>query len=159
MVGWHHWLNGREFEQALGNGEGQGSLACYNPWDHRVGHDWATQQLVPNSSKSQIGSSLKGHFVLSATSNGKANSSLNNTELHWLVFWEAREGRLQARFHPKFNSISLQSFLLGALLGSDFGFWLAFLKAAQWWSVAVGAASSLVHFQQAGGSDSLIALS
>ena len=32
MVGWHHWLNGREFEQALRNGEGQGSLACCSPW-------------------------------------------------------------------------------------------------------------------------------
>ena len=28
MVGWHHWLNGHVFEQTLGNGEGQGSLAC-----------------------------------------------------------------------------------------------------------------------------------
>ena len=34
MVGWHHWLNGHEFEQALGVCEGQGSLACCNPWGH-----------------------------------------------------------------------------------------------------------------------------
>ena len=34
MVGWHHWLNGREFEQALGVGDGQGSLACCSPWGH-----------------------------------------------------------------------------------------------------------------------------
>ena len=32
MAGWHHWLNGHEFEQTLGDGEGQGSLACRNPW-------------------------------------------------------------------------------------------------------------------------------
>ena len=32
MVGWHHQLNGHEFEQALGDGEGQTSLACCNPW-------------------------------------------------------------------------------------------------------------------------------
>ena len=32
MVGWHHRLNGREFEQALGDGVGQGSLTCYSPW-------------------------------------------------------------------------------------------------------------------------------
>ena len=31
MVGWHHRLNGNEFEQTLGDGEGQGSLACYSP--------------------------------------------------------------------------------------------------------------------------------
>ena len=32
MVGWHHWLNGCEFEQDLGDGEGQGSLAFCSPW-------------------------------------------------------------------------------------------------------------------------------
>ena len=32
MVGWHHWLNRHEFEQAPGDGEGQGSLACCSPW-------------------------------------------------------------------------------------------------------------------------------
>ena len=32
MVGWHHWLNGHDFEATLGDGEGQGSLACCSPW-------------------------------------------------------------------------------------------------------------------------------
>ena len=32
MVGWHHWLDGHEFEQALGVGDGQGSLVCCSPW-------------------------------------------------------------------------------------------------------------------------------
>ena len=32
MVGWHHWLDGHEFEQAPGVGDGQGSLACCSPW-------------------------------------------------------------------------------------------------------------------------------
>ena len=36
MVGWHHGLNGREFEQALGVDEGQGSLVCYSPWHCKV---------------------------------------------------------------------------------------------------------------------------
>ena len=35
MVGWHHQLNGHEFEQAPGDSEGQGSLACCNPWGHK----------------------------------------------------------------------------------------------------------------------------
>ena len=35
MVGWHHWLNGYEFEQALGDGEGQGRLACCSPWGRK----------------------------------------------------------------------------------------------------------------------------
>ena len=32
MVGWHHQLNGHEFELALRVGDGQGSQACYSPW-------------------------------------------------------------------------------------------------------------------------------
>ena len=35
MVGWHHQFNGHEFEQALGDGEGQGSLACCSPRGHK----------------------------------------------------------------------------------------------------------------------------
>ena len=32
MILWHHRLDGREFEQAPGVGDGQGSLVCYSPW-------------------------------------------------------------------------------------------------------------------------------
>ena len=35
MVGWHHQLNGYEFEQTPGDSEGQGSLACCSPWGHK----------------------------------------------------------------------------------------------------------------------------
>ena len=35
MVGWHHRLNGHEFEQAPGVGVGQGGLACCSPWGHK----------------------------------------------------------------------------------------------------------------------------
>ena len=35
MVGWHHQLNGQEFEQAPGDGEGQGSLACCSSWGRK----------------------------------------------------------------------------------------------------------------------------
>jgi len=35
MVGWHHQLNGDEFEQTLGDGEGQERLVCCNPWGHK----------------------------------------------------------------------------------------------------------------------------
>ena len=46
MVGWHHWLNGHEFEQAPGVGDGQGSLVCCSPWgrkesDTTKGWNWA----------------------------------------------------------------------------------------------------------------------
>ena len=52
MVGWHYRLNGHEFEQILGGGEGQGSLACCSPWGHRVGHDLGTEQQQRISSGS-----------------------------------------------------------------------------------------------------------
>ena len=35
MVGWHHQLSGREFEQTLGVGDGQGGLANCSPWGHK----------------------------------------------------------------------------------------------------------------------------
>ena len=35
MVGWHHRLYGHEFEQALGVGDGRGSLACCSPWGRK----------------------------------------------------------------------------------------------------------------------------
>ena len=35
MVGWHQQLNGHEFEQALGVGDGQGSLVCCSSWGHK----------------------------------------------------------------------------------------------------------------------------
>ena len=35
MFGWHHQLNGHEFEQTLGDSKGQGSLGCCSPWDRK----------------------------------------------------------------------------------------------------------------------------
>ena len=35
MVGWHHRLNGSEFEQTQGVSEGEGSLECCSPWGHK----------------------------------------------------------------------------------------------------------------------------
>ena len=45
MVGWHHRLNGHQFKQALGVGDGQGSLACCSPWvtkSQKCLRDWTT---------------------------------------------------------------------------------------------------------------------
>ena len=51
MVGWHHRLNGHEFEQALRDGEGWGSLVCCSPWGHKESD--MTEQLND-----------KGHTIL-----------------------------------------------------------------------------------------------
>ena len=47
MVGWHHQLNGHEFEQTLGGGEGQGNLVCCSPW----GCKELDTTVRPNNSK------------------------------------------------------------------------------------------------------------
>ena len=57
MVGWHHWLNGHEFELTLGDGEGQGSLVCYSPWGHKESD--TTEWLKNNNCGKQYGISLK----------------------------------------------------------------------------------------------------
>ena len=49
MVGWHHRLNGREFEQALGDGEGQGSLARCSPWGRKKSN--MTERLTTKNRK------------------------------------------------------------------------------------------------------------
>ena len=43
MVGWQHQLNGHEYEQALGVGDGQGSLVCCSPWGRSVRFNWAPE--------------------------------------------------------------------------------------------------------------------
>ena len=49
MAGWHHWLNGHEFEQTLQDGEGQGSLACCSPWGLKESD--MTERLNSNKGK------------------------------------------------------------------------------------------------------------
>ena len=49
MVGWHHWLKGHKFEQALGVGDGQGGLACCSPWGRKESDstewlNWLTEE-------------------------------------------------------------------------------------------------------------------
>ena len=48
-VEWHHRLNGHESEQAMGDGEGRGSLACCSPWGHSCKELDMTERLNNNS--------------------------------------------------------------------------------------------------------------
>ena len=52
IVGWHHRLDGHEFEHALGNDEGQGSLVYCSPWGHKVYE--MTEGLNSNSNKKYL---------------------------------------------------------------------------------------------------------
>ena len=54
VVGWHHWLNKHEFEQALGVGDGQGTLACCSPWGHKESDtterpNWYVRKIEQNT--------------------------------------------------------------------------------------------------------------
>ena len=55
MVGWHHQLNGRESELSLGDGDGQGSLACCSPLAHKESD--TTEQLNGTEPKVPTGRS------------------------------------------------------------------------------------------------------
>ena len=54
MIGWHHQLNGREFEQALGVGEEQGSLACCSPWGGNKSDRTELMQFKPAMFKDEL---------------------------------------------------------------------------------------------------------
>ena len=47
MVEWHHQMDGHDFDQGLGVGDGQGSLACCSPWGHKKSD---TTELLNNNS-------------------------------------------------------------------------------------------------------------
>ena len=69
MVGWHHRLNGHEFEQTLGDGEGQGTLACCSPQGHkRVRHDLTTEHQKQAYKEM---ADLLGHLALFSVSSLK----------------------------------------------------------------------------------------
>ena len=61
MVEWHHWLNGHEFEQTLGDSEGQGSLAFCRPWGRKESD---TMEWLDNNSEPWIVLMLSTYFSL-----------------------------------------------------------------------------------------------
>ena len=60
LVRWHHQLDGHEFEQAPGIGDGQGSLACYSPWSHKELD--TTEQLAELNKKLPLKTNSK-HYI------------------------------------------------------------------------------------------------
>ena len=54
MVGWHYWLNGHEFEQGPGDGEGQGGLECCSSWGGKESNitEWLNNKnKIPHTTK------------------------------------------------------------------------------------------------------------
>ena len=54
MVGWHHLLDGHEFEQTVGVGDGQGSLEFCSPWDSKESHTELRQEIADITIPMQI---------------------------------------------------------------------------------------------------------
>ena len=78
MVGWHHHLNKYGFEQTLGDGEGQGSLACCSPWSHKESD--TTEKLNNNTLVSSQRQKMKMRFL--GGWDGK-ESACNTRDLIW----------------------------------------------------------------------------
>ena len=60
MVGWHHQLNGHEFEQTQGDSKGQGSLVCCSPWGHKELD--TTQQMNDNNNNQKLRRGKEGFY-------------------------------------------------------------------------------------------------
>ena len=84
MVGWHHsWLNGHEFEQALGVGDGQGGLVCCSPWGCKalVTTEWLnwTCVFIPWNSLQKLKAMNWGWYIFTWTSHRKRSKVYNDS--------------------------------------------------------------------------------
>ena len=75
MVGWHHWLNGHEFEQAPGDGEGQGSLVCCSLWSPQE-LDMTEWLNSNNSTETLIALKFLQHFFWKSSGYFRSHSRL-----------------------------------------------------------------------------------
>ena len=93
MVEWYHWLNGREFEQAPGEGEGQGHPACFSPWGRkesdttewlsnnridRKNHVWNLLVLSKHLQNTYFPRTLQAYFRGKSNVSKQLHSSLSN---------------------------------------------------------------------------------
>ena len=82
-VGWHYRLDGHEFEQAPGVGDGQGGLACCNPWGHkesdttkRLNNNSKPENVLGNQAAKRM---VRGKFQLSTTEGNLRHRSPQTT--------------------------------------------------------------------------------
>jgi len=104
MVGWHHWLDGHEFKQAPGVGDGQGGLVCYSSWGHKELH---TAELLNNNNNAYM------QYVQKSTKDqgtGKTKSTTKNNFLWCLQYTQSKnawqlEHKRQKRYYLKTQKI------------------------------------------------------
>ena len=91
MVGWHHQLNGNEFEQTLGDSEGQGSLACYSLWCCKE-----SDTAVTGQRKHAGGSTTDGPtFTEGAWDWDQLNNLSNQTARRWWYLYFKKSNLLR----------------------------------------------------------------
>jgi len=93
MVGWHHWLNGHEFEQAPGVGDGQLVMVCWSPWDHKDSDtiewlNWTEALEEPSESESHsvMSDSLQPHALYSLWNSPGQNTGVGSLSLLQGIF-------------------------------------------------------------------------
>ena len=84
MVGWHHWFNGHEFEQALGVGDRQGGLACCSPWGHKESDmterlNWLTRLTLNSAGALQL-------YFLCSKSDSSVHSCRTISKMFTFIF-------------------------------------------------------------------------
>ena len=104
MVGWHHWLYGHEFEQALGDGEGHGSLCC-SPWGCK---ELDTTEWLNKNNKDPIGPGSKSLFLMTPNPLDSAHKIAPLQIIHFLNF-----PKVQSIFFFKIYLLCLSLAVLG----------------------------------------------
>ena len=92
LVGWHHWLDGHEFDQTPGDGRGQGILACCSPWSHKESDTTLTGCSVvknPPANAGDVGRSLGWEGPL------EKEMATHSSILAWKTPWIEEPGQLQ----------------------------------------------------------------
>ena len=93
MTGWHHQLNGHEFEQAPGDGEGQGDLVCCSPW---VCKDSDTEQLKNNHGKESTCNARDSSPIPGLRRSLREENTIHSSILAWEIPWTEEPGGLQS---------------------------------------------------------------
>ena len=119
MVGWHHWLNGHEFEQTQGVSEEQGSLMCCSPWGYKALD--TTEQL---NNKNYIWAQTCPFYLM------LTNSTLDTFSICTM--------RTRLGFHENVNSVVTQGPMLVWNLGfNDLWLWSWYLWSFYVWMCLV----------------------
>ena len=116
MVGWHYQLNGQEFEQALGNGEGQGSLVCCSPWGRKESD--TTERLNNNIYIYTHVYVMGGSFIKLVNNNNSSRSVIFQNSPDFFKYYTNLFGKVVLcplmEFFNKFAGISFTYYFISA---------------------------------------------